>query len=116
MLPRIPFASCLDSWAGTGEIDGYFSAAVGRRTSGLHRTRLASFPPYLLVQMKRWASPWQPGHAGLEHFASLQKRHACCTTRYHTHPPVLHQTRQQSLQEHYGRVGCEEAVNQGVSV
>ena len=77
MLPRIPFASCLDSWAGTGEIDGYFSAAVSRRTSGLHRTRLASFPPYLLVQMKRWACPWRPGHAVLEHFPSLQRRYAC---------------------------------------
>ena len=100
MLPRIPFASCLDSWAGMGEIDGYFSAAVGRRTSGLHRTRLASFPPYLLVQMKRWASPWQAVRSMLEYLPSLQRRHACCTARHHTHLPVLHQTRQQCLQGH----------------
>ena len=99
MLPRIPFASCLDNWAGTGEIDGYFSAAVGRRTSGLHRTRLASFPPYLLVQMKRWASPWQAVHIMLVHFPSLQRNSACCTTN-DTHLPVLHQTRQQCLQGH----------------
>ena len=100
MLPRIPFASCVDSWAGTGEIDGYFSAAVGRRTSGLHRTRLASFPPYLLVQMKRWDSPWQAVHIMLEGFPSLQRRHACSSARRYTHPSVLHQTRQESSQEH----------------
>ena len=100
MLPRIPFASCLDSWACTGEIDGYFSAAVGRRTSGLHRTRMASFPPYLLVQMKRWAPPWQQGHAVPGHFFPyLQTRNAC---RPHAHHLVLHQTRQQAVQGHWG--------------
>ena len=57
MLPRVPFASCLDRWASTGEIDDYFSASLGRRTSGLHRTRIASFPPYLMVQLKRSAHP-----------------------------------------------------------
>ena len=57
MLPRVPFASCLDRWASTGEIDDYFSASIGRQTSGLHRTRMASFPPYLMVQLKRSAHP-----------------------------------------------------------
>lgn len=57
VLPKVPFASCLDRWASTGEIDDYFSASLGRRTSGLHCTRLASFPPYLMVQLKRSLSP-----------------------------------------------------------
>ncbi len=55
VLPRVPFASCLDRWASTGEINDYFSASLGRRTSGLHRTRMASFPPYLMVQLKRYS-------------------------------------------------------------
>lgn len=57
MLPRVPFASCLECWGSTGEIDDYFSASLGRRTSGLHRTRMASFPPYLMVQLKRSVLP-----------------------------------------------------------
>ena len=65
VLPRVPFASCLDRWGSTGEIDDYFSASLGRRTSGLHRTRMASFPPYLMVQLKRSVLP-------------------NCTAQYHT--------------------------------
>ncbi|CAL5228914.1 g12137 [Coccomyxa viridis] len=79
VLPRVPFASCLDRWASTGAIDDYFSASIGRRTSGLHRARMASFPPYLMVQLKRYyiAKDWTPkklevlvdvpDHLSLEH-------------------------------------------------
>ena len=53
VLPRVPFVSCVDRWASTGELDDYFSASLGRKTMGLKYTRMASFPPYLMVQLKR---------------------------------------------------------------
>ncbi len=55
ILPRVPFASCIEHWGGTEEMDDYFSTALGRRTRGLKRTRFATFPPFLMVQLKRCA-------------------------------------------------------------
>ncbi|EIE18246.1 ubiquitinyl hydrolase [Coccomyxa subellipsoidea C-169] len=54
ILPRVPFASCIERWGGTEEMDDYFSTALGRRTRGLKRTRFATFPPFLMVQLKRY--------------------------------------------------------------
>jgi hypothetical protein len=56
VLPRVPFAACVERWAGTEEMGEYFSAALGRRTTGLRRSRIASFPPFLMVQLKRCAA------------------------------------------------------------
>lgn len=53
VLPRVPFVACIERWGGTEEMGDYFSAALGRRTTGLRRSRIASFPPYLMVQLKR---------------------------------------------------------------
>ena len=54
-MPRVPFASCIERWGETEEMDDYFSAALGRRTRGLKHSRLATFPPFLMVQLKRCA-------------------------------------------------------------
>lgn len=56
MLPRVPFAACLARWAEEGSVEDYNSAAAGRKTRALRRTRLASFPPFLLVQLRRCAA------------------------------------------------------------
>ncbi|GFR49487.1 hypothetical protein Agub_g11426 [Astrephomene gubernaculifera] len=55
VLPRVPFDACLQRFAGTEVVDDYRSAALGgRRTHATKRTRFASFPPYLLVQINRY--------------------------------------------------------------
>lgn len=53
VLPRVPFSSCIERWGGTEEMADYFSAALGRRTSALKHSRFATFPPFLMVQLKR---------------------------------------------------------------
>ncbi len=55
MLPRVPLAACLERWAAEQTIEDYHSAAAGHRTRATRRTRLASFPPFLLVQLQRCA-------------------------------------------------------------
>ncbi|GLC48552.1 hypothetical protein PLESTB_000110300 [Pleodorina starrii] len=55
VLPRVPFDACLQRFSGTEVVDDYRSAALGgRRTTATKRTRFASFPPYLLVQINRY--------------------------------------------------------------
>jgi len=55
VLPRVPLAACLERWAAEQTIEDYQSAAAGHRTRATRRTRLASFPPFLLVQLQRCA-------------------------------------------------------------
>lgn len=64
MLPSVPFAACLEEWAGEGVVEGYKSAAAGRTTRALSRSRFASFPPFLLVQLRRYGAPFQRRHRG----------------------------------------------------
>ncbi|GIL53163.1 hypothetical protein Vafri_8845 [Volvox africanus] len=55
VLPRVPFDACLQRFSGTEVVDDYRSAALGgRRTAATKRTRFATFPPYLLVQINRY--------------------------------------------------------------
>ncbi|EFJ49271.1 hypothetical protein VOLCADRAFT_90020 [Volvox carteri f. nagariensis] len=78
VLPRVPFDACLQRFSGTEAklprptippklwpsgypsylrklVDDYRSAALGgKRTTATKRTRFASFPPYLLVQINRY--------------------------------------------------------------
>lgn len=55
MLPRVPFSSCVERWAADEELGDYYSAALGKRTTATRRSRIASFPPFLMVQLKRCA-------------------------------------------------------------
>ncbi|EFN51528.1 hypothetical protein CHLNCDRAFT_33094 [Chlorella variabilis] len=54
VTPRVPFTACLEMWAADNLVDGYSSAAAGRKTQAAKRPRFSSFPPYLLVQMLRY--------------------------------------------------------------
>lgn len=54
IIPKVPFEACLSRLAAAETMDDYFSAALGRKTCATKRVRLASFPPYLVVQMKRY--------------------------------------------------------------
>lgn len=54
VIPTVPFAACLERFGGSEVVDDYLSAALGRKTQATKTQRLATFPPYLLVQMSRW--------------------------------------------------------------
>ena len=53
VLPIVPFSSCLARFSGDEELDDYYSAAAGRKVAANRRSRIATFPPYLVVQLKR---------------------------------------------------------------
>lgn len=54
VLPKVPFAACLAKWAGEEVMADYFSAAVGHKTQAKRFSRIANFPPYLMLQMNRY--------------------------------------------------------------
>ena len=56
VLPKVPFSACLAKWAGEEVMGDYFSAAVGHKTQAKRFSRIANFPPYLMLQMNRRAS------------------------------------------------------------
>eukprot|EP00877_Chromochloris_zofingiensis_P011173 jgi/Chrzof1/6309/Cz18g03010.t1 len=62
VLPVVPFDACLSKFAAAEVLDDYYSAALKRKTQATKRTRFASYPPYLLIQLKRYyvAEDWTP--------------------------------------------------------
>ena len=63
VLPRVPLSACLSKWAAEETVEGYRSAAAGgAAVTARRQQRLASFPPFLAVQLKRYyvASDWTP--------------------------------------------------------
>ena len=56
VLPRVPFGACVDAWGSDEEMGDYHSAYLGRRTTARRSSRIVSFPPFLMVQLKRCAA------------------------------------------------------------
>ncbi|KAL3152058.1 hypothetical protein ABBQ32_001169 [Trebouxia sp. C0010 RCD-2024] len=54
VLPKVPFSACLGKWAGEEVMGDYYSAAVGLKTQARRFSRIANFPPYLMLQMNRY--------------------------------------------------------------
>lgn len=54
VVPIVPWEACLRRWVSEEVVEGYLSAALGRRTVASKSHRIASFPPYLLVRMGRY--------------------------------------------------------------
>jgi ubiquitin carboxyl-terminal hydrolase 5/13 len=52
--PRVPFTACVEGWGADGIVEDYHSAAAGKKVAATKRTRFTSFPPYMLVQMRRY--------------------------------------------------------------
>lgn len=72
--PRVPFAACLETFVSEALIDDYMSAAAGKKTQAVKRTRFSSFPPYLLVQLRRYytsTDTWEPKKMDVEVEAPL---------------------------------------------
>ncbi|WIA38798.1 hypothetical protein OEZ86_002085 [Tetradesmus obliquus] len=63
VLPVVPFEACLNKFTAAEVLDDYASAALGGRKSTASRTsRFASFPPVLVLVLKRYyvAEDWTP--------------------------------------------------------
>lgn len=50
---QVPFSACLDKWAAAELLEGVEGGPGGTKRAVLQQTRFATFPPYLLVQMRR---------------------------------------------------------------
>nr|DBA14885.1 TPA: hypothetical protein GDO54_004162 [Pyxicephalus adspersus] len=51
---RIPFTSCLEAFAAPEQLDEFWSAAMQAKSSALKTSRFASFPDYLVIQIKKF--------------------------------------------------------------
>ncbi|XP_018573287.1 ubiquitin carboxyl-terminal hydrolase 5 [Anoplophora glabripennis] len=60
--PRIKFFSCLESFTQSEVINNFYSTAVGNNVTARKTTRLASFPDYLIIQLKKFTlrEDWVP--------------------------------------------------------
>lgn len=60
--PKIRLFSCLESFTQTEIINNFYSTAVKGNTTARKTTRLASFPDYLLIQLKKFMlrEDWVP--------------------------------------------------------
>ncbi|XP_015606873.1 ubiquitin carboxyl-terminal hydrolase 5 [Cephus cinctus] len=60
--PRIKLSSCLDTFAQTEDVEQFYSTALNDKVTALKTTRLASFPDYLLIHLKKFTvkDDWTP--------------------------------------------------------
>jgi hypothetical protein len=54
VLPVVPLSTCLERWAAAEPLEDYYSAAAGGKGPASRTSRFTSFPPYLVVALKRW--------------------------------------------------------------
>ncbi|KAK3270733.1 ubiquitin-specific protease ubp14 [Cymbomonas tetramitiformis] len=62
VVPTVPCQACIDKMAAPELVEDFFSSALGRKGIASKTVRLKTFPPYLLVQMRRYyvGSDWTP--------------------------------------------------------
>ncbi|KYK68818.1 UBA/TS-N domain-containing protein [Toxoplasma gondii TgCatPRC2] len=60
-LPSFTFSECLESFLSSTLLKDFYSSATGKKGEASKQLRLASFPPYLIVQLKRFFADqhWQ---------------------------------------------------------
>ncbi|CAK1551270.1 unnamed protein product [Leptosia nina] len=60
--PMIPFQACLESFMKEEAVEQFFSSALNKKVTARKITRLATFPDYLLIQLKKFTikEDWTP--------------------------------------------------------
>ncbi|KMQ97752.1 ubiquitin carboxyl-terminal hydrolase 5 [Lasius niger] len=60
--PRIKLSSCLESFGRSEIVEQFYSSALNEKTAAHKTTRLASFPDYLLIHLKKFTvkEDWTP--------------------------------------------------------
>lgn len=60
--PRIKLSSCLETFGKSETIEQFYSTALKEKTTAVKTTRLATFPDYLLIHLKKFTAKedWTP--------------------------------------------------------
>ncbi|KAL4716665.1 hypothetical protein ACJJTC_004784 [Scirpophaga incertulas] len=60
--PHIPFQACLEKFMKEEVVEQFFSSALNKKVTARKITRLATFPDYLLIQLKKFTirEDWTP--------------------------------------------------------
>uniref|UniRef100_A0A0C9RW38 Ubiquitin carboxyl-terminal hydrolase n=1 Tax=Wollemia nobilis TaxID=56998 RepID=A0A0C9RW38_9CONI len=60
--PRVPLSACLENFAAPEEIHEFYSTAMKSKTTAFKTARLASFPDYLVLHMRKFVmeAGWVP--------------------------------------------------------
>ncbi|CAM6037602.1 unnamed protein product [Sphagnum compactum] len=60
--PRVPLAACLESFCAAEEIHDFYSSAINGKTTAIKTTRLATFPDYLVIHLRKFIldAGWVP--------------------------------------------------------
>ena len=60
ILPKVPFSACLEKYSAAEEVEDYYSAFLKGKSKASKTTRFTSFPPYLMVHLRRYyvAEDW----------------------------------------------------------
>ncbi|XP_074752019.1 ubiquitin carboxyl-terminal hydrolase 5 isoform X6 [Athene noctua] len=51
---KVPFSSCLEAYGAPEQVDDFWSTALQAKSVALKTTRFASFPDYLVIQIKKF--------------------------------------------------------------
>lgn len=62
VFPKVPFDACLQKFASDEIIEDYFSAFLNANSQAKKTSRISSFPPYLMVHLRRYyvGEDWTP--------------------------------------------------------
>ncbi|XP_030842725.1 ubiquitin carboxyl-terminal hydrolase 5 [Strongylocentrotus purpuratus] len=60
--PHICLQDCLEAFAAQEKVEDFYSAAINAKTVALRSTRIASFPDFLIIQLKKFTlgEDWTP--------------------------------------------------------
>ncbi|KAH9312648.1 hypothetical protein KI387_027683, partial [Taxus chinensis] len=60
--PRVPLSACLESFAAPEEVHEFYSTAMKSKTTAIKTARLATFPDYLVLHMRKFVmeAGWVP--------------------------------------------------------
>ncbi len=62
VLPKVPLAACIEKYGAAEDIEDYYSAYLKGNSKAQKTTRFTSFPPYLMVHLRRYyvGEDWTP--------------------------------------------------------
>ena len=62
VVPKVPFSACLNAFAQDDNVDDFYSTALRRKSVAARRVRFKTFPPYLVVYLRRYYvdAAWRP--------------------------------------------------------
>jgi ubiquitin carboxyl-terminal hydrolase 5/13 len=60
--PRVPLSACLEAFAAPETIQDFYSSAIKGKTTAVKTARMGTFPPYLVLHMRKFVMDrgWVP--------------------------------------------------------